>query len=214
MKTIVTALLIISALTSATINGATTGFYYTTGPNQPSWVANGSGLIDRENGLWDFNEPQEQGADFEFISYVFSMSTIPDNRQYWDIRIQIPGNSILGEGSFTANRFPFQDDPLAGFSWSGNHRGLNTLTAFFEILEIEYDPFDSSRITTIAFDFIQYEETWDNLDVSFADDRWAYGSYRFNSTMALTTSPRNIPEPSALSLALLGGICALRRRRR
>jgi hypothetical protein len=127
----------------------------------------------------------------------------------------MPFGAILGVGNYIGVRFPFNSDHFSGFDWSGFGRASNTLTAFWNVLEAVYDT--NGLLTTVAIDFIQYEDTWDELDLTtLIANRYSssFGSYRYNSTIPVnTTGLLGIPEPSsAMLISLFGSFISFRRR--
>jgi hypothetical protein len=106
----------------------------------------------------------------------------------------MPKNEVATPGFFIATRFPFQSYGYAGFDWSGQGRGLNTLTAWVDILEAEFDK--DGNIESFAVDFTQFEVQRGILNVSLEENRWAFGSFRFNSEYPI------VPEPSSFILSL------------
>jgi hypothetical protein len=95
-----------------------------------------------------------------------------------------------------ATRWPFNSPTKPGLDISGNGRGNNQLSGWFNVLEIAYG--GNGDILSFAVDFRQYDE---NLTMSGPS---LYGSLRFNSTIPL--SP--VPELSPLVL-WAGGLAAL-----
>jgi hypothetical protein len=125
----------------------------------------------------------------------------------------MPFDELITKGAYTATRFPFNSENFAGFDWSGGSRVNNTLTAWFSVLEAEYS---GEGITALAVDFVQFEATWGQVDgLSLAgDDRWAYGSFRYNSSVPIDQNMTQfIPEPSAVILLSIGAPLLFRRRR-
>jgi hypothetical protein len=102
--------------------------------------------------------------------------------------------------SLGATRWPFQYPSAPGLDFSGDGRGDNTLTGYFNVLEIQYG--SGNSIVSFAADFVQYDEGH--------MDWWNQGSIRFNSSLP-------IPEPSTLALisfcGLGVGVVAYRRRK-
>lgn len=76
---------------------------------------------------------------------------------YWTLSFDAPENDLLQEGQHYDNaiRFPFNDDS-AGLSVSGQHRGCNTLTGSFDVLQISVNAED--EIERFAADFVQHCE--------------------------------------------------------
>ncbi len=174
----------LSFVTSASAE-TLTGFYYASGPNQSSYVAQGVGMISPETG-WTFSKPKKDHNDTNAIRLEMVSKNNPENYKYWNICLQMPEDERLKKGNYVAHRFPFQNKDYAGFEWSGNGRGLNTSTSYFNILEVEYSP-DHKTVTKFAVDFVQFEETWDKTEVDQRKDRWAQGSFRYNSSIPIST---------------------------
>ena len=154
------------------------------------------------------NEIIRPDAGFEFIvgrnfddGIRFSINDFSSNptfqgRRSWRLDFAAPGDGLLGVGSFpVATRFPFQNISDAGFSFTGNGRGFNTLDASFEILEVSYS--ESGEVLTFAADFIQIGFSSPTFD----------GGIRFNSLIP-------IPEPSSTLLFGLGVLGFVTHRRR
>lgn len=108
----------------------------------------------------------------------------------------------LSVGMYTgAQRFPFNSPTKPGISVSGNGRGNNSQTGWFNVLEIAYD--DAGNLSKFAVDFKQFDES--NKTVGL------YGSMRFNSSIAITA----VPEPSTCALMLFGlTACAVMARKK
>lgn len=133
---------------------------------------------------------------------------------YWNFEFAAPtydpatntnDGQPLKVGLYTgAQRFPFNSPTKPGISISGNGRGNNTQTGWFNVLEIAYD--DAGTLNKFAVDFKQFDESNETIGL--------YGSLRFNSSIAITA----VPEPDALALLGVGGLALaaawLPRRRR
>ncbi|AAZ98762.1 hypothetical protein Tbd_2809 [Thiobacillus denitrificans ATCC 25259] len=133
---------------------------------------------------------------FDFAAPTYNPSTNTTDGNY------------LAVGRYdNATRFPFNSPTKPGLDVSGDGRGNNQLSGWFEILEVEYDV-SKTHIQKLAVDFTQYGE---NLTQSGPG---LFGSLRFNSDVALTI-PSAVPEPSTyLTMALGIGLVALATRRR
>ncbi len=104
-----------------------------------------------------------------------------------------------------ATRYPFNSLLRPGMDVSGDSRGYNQLSGWFNVLEVQYDA--SFEITSLAVDFAEYGE---NLTQSGPA---LYGSLRYNSSVPLTTT---VPEPSALlqlSAGILGLLALMKKKR-
>ena len=180
---IVVAILIVFGLIGEVSAQTSSSFFYASGSNEPSYVAQGSDTVTPETG-WTFLKPKKDHKDFNAIRLGMFSKSDPANYKHWDICLQMPEDQPLKKGNYVAHRFPFQGKDYSGFEWSGNGRGLNTSTSYFDILEVQYSPV-GKEIVAIAVDFIQFEETWNKGDVDKNTDRWSYGSYRYNSSLPL-----------------------------
>lgn len=119
---------------------------------------------------------------------------------YWTFEFAAPSydpvtNTNDGQplhvGLYTdAQRFPFNSPTKPGIDISGNGRGNNTETGWFDVLEIAYDA--AGNLSKFAVDFKQFDES--NTTAGL------YGSLRFNSSIAINT----VPEPGTSALMLLG----------
>ncbi len=194
---------------------ATTAFYYksfTSGSYIAGPNSDPGGVLIEKNATWDFREPSDiypNSNAREFQIYA------PDGN--WWISVDMPLNAIIGKGSYVATRFPFNANEMAGFNWAGFGRGLNTLTAEFNVLEVAYDA--NGIISAFAVDFLQYEETWDELDIPLLvanNTQGAFGSYRYNSSIPINTTGNLtlVPEPHSVLLLLAGTFAATWRPRR
>ena len=98
-----------------------------------------------------------------------------------------PGYTLPTEGFYpNATRWPFMESG-AGMAFSGEGRGNNTLTGYFNVLQAVYN--SSGNITSFAVDFMQYDEC--------IQARWVSGKFRYHSDVP-------IPEPASALLMLLG----------
>ena len=89
----------------------------------------------------------------------------------------------------SATRYPFNDSLSPGMSVSGDSRGYNALSGWFNVLEVSYSA--SFEILALAVDFAEYGE---NLTQSGPA---LHGSLRFNSAIPLATP---VPEPATFIL--------------
>ena len=106
--------------------------------------------------------------------------TSGDLYNYWVLELAAPFNRVLSVGLYeNIARYPFQDDSQPGLTFYGNHRGNNTNSGFFEVLDIAFD--DLGGINKIAVNFTQYDET--------NPDWWVNGQLRYNSELPLTAVP-------------------------
>lgn len=190
------AMLVAVTANAISLDGLT-GLYYQAGPNG-SYIAQGKTefIMDDEN--WIFFQPEKMyplDSDYGFRFRIRSR----DRRS--SVYLEIPGE-FPREGEFLGLRFPF-NDPLPGFDWSMDGRGLNTLTASFNVREAVYD--DDGNLARFAVDAIQYEETWDDLEIKPEDSyRFAIVQYRYNS-MVPFSGVSSVPDGGpSLGLAVIG----------
>lgn len=206
MKTLSSLLVALVALTTiASATGTITGFYYEPGKAK-SYIAGyntvGGTLLLDDHPDWIFyaGHPSYEGWN----ATTFSISS-PTLSQHWTLSIMMAHDAPFQIGSFVSTRFPFNADTVPGFDWSGNGRGSNTSTTYFDIREVKYT---EGKISSLAVDFIQFEETWGRTEnLSLEKDRGAFGSYRYNSTIPI------VPEASVFGLWVVGVLGFLRRRR-
>lgn len=124
----------------------------------------------------------------------------------YDRKTNTNDGQLLQVGLYThAQRFPFNSPTKPGIDISGDGRGNNTESGWFDVLEISYDA--SGNLDKFAVDFKQFDEG--NTTVGL------YGSLRFNSDIPIDTSftPSVVPEPASVFLMLAGGAALLARRR-
>jgi hypothetical protein len=98
----------------------------------------------------------------------------------------------LSPGEYdNAARWPFEATTQPGLSFInwGEGRGDNTLSGYFDVLNIQYS---SGVVVSAAIDFVQYDETINTW--------WNFGSLRYNSDLPITP----VPEPEATVLAAAG----------
>jgi len=70
----------------------------------------------------------------------------------WSLKVEAPTGANLAIGKYEgATRYPFQNEDVAGLSFSGQHRGCNNSFSDFEIYEIEFD--SDMNLTKLALDF-------------------------------------------------------------
>lgn len=204
MKTLLASL--IALMLSSVLNAASTitGLYFEPG-KATSYIAGfktvGGTLILEEDPLWTFKAPVHIYPDLN--AEYFSISS-GYNINSWVLSIQMPEDQLLHTGKFIGTRFPFNPTNLAGFDWGGYGRGCNTSTTYFEILEAKYT---DGKLTSLAVDFTQFEEVRTTVGLSLETNRGAFGSFRYNSTVAI------VPEVSSFAITLLGCIGFLKRRR-
>ncbi|MCG8041158.1 MAG: hypothetical protein AB2688_18715 [Candidatus Thiodiazotropha taylori] len=91
---------------------------------------------------------------------------------WWTLNIAAPGDAEIQAGIYeNATRFPFQDVTVPGLSFSGNGRGCNTLTGWFEVYSVSYDA--TGNVESLNMDFEQHCE---------GGSAALHGSVNFNTT--------------------------------
>ena len=167
---------------------AQSAFYFTSTPS--SWVGHGeTELITPANGSISLDPPVYD------TGLHLAITTTSGEWWYLDFGTSTRGN--LSDGLYAnATRFPFNNGSSPGLSFIGQGRGDNTLTGWFDVLDISYS---GSTVTSAAIDFVQYDEgiqSWEND-----------GSVRYNSAIPIDYSP--VPEPQWSAFAALGGLSVL-----
>jgi hypothetical protein len=177
-----------------------TAFYFTGSPQ--SWVMQGQTFTGTPSDGWGFSAYLGNGGNYVQLGVGNSSTGVG-----WITYLAAPLGYPLIVGDYqNATRYPFEAPTAPGMDFSGNGRGDNELSGYFNVLEISSS---NGTVTAFAADFVQYDENLAN--------EWDYGSIRYNSTIPLNTNSP-IPEPKSLYLAVGGGIAlvalALRARRR
>ena len=167
---------------------AQSSFYFTSSPS--SWVGHGeTELITTQNGSIS---PDPSGYD---SGLQLSITTMSGEWWYLDFGTSTRGN--LSDGMYAnATRWPFNNGSSPGLSFIGQGRGDNTLTGWFDVLDISYS---GNTITSAAIDFVQYDEGNKSAE--------NYGSVRYNSAIPIDLSP--VPEPQTLAFAAMGALSML-----
>ena len=155
-------------------------------------------------------EPITRGTTRTLLDdeYTFSVERNFDNgisvdiqkdTESWIVDMSAPGRVPLVSGdSFNATRWPFQETDSAGFDFGDDGRGLNSLTAFFEINELVYDI--DGEVLSLDVSFMQRAR-------GFFEERTSVGRLKFNVTA--------VPEPSGfLWLAIFSVVAATTRNRK
>lgn len=166
--------------------------YFESSPS--SWVGQGETIdISGQPGTISHFRYFTQGAFTNALQFLA-------NGGEWELMLVGNGYTVPQVGFYgDATRWPFMGDG-AGLDLSGQGRGNNTLSGFFEVFEAEYDT--NGTLISFAADFTQYDEK--------DPDAWNVGSIRYNSSI-----PIPFPEPTAVSLlGITGGAALLRRHRR
>lgn len=169
-----------------------------------SWVGRGQSFTVTPDDDYLFSSSVGFGNSLHFLVASLNSPFGPDwnpgsgeEYHYWNLDLSAPFGQPLTLGRYeNTARWPFQAVNQPGLTFSGDHRGDNRDSGFFDVLEIAFSP--SGNIERFAVNFTQYGE--ENLDW------WLNGQLRYNSSIPLTSS---VPEPSTLSLMLLGSLLAL-----
>lgn len=120
----------------------------------------------------------------------------------WHIDFAAPDAALLQAGdSFAATREGFQAPGVAGFAFSGDGRGNNTLAAEFTIHDIAYSGNEVSRLDA---SFTQW--TVNNGGVSPVGQPKVFGRVLINATA--------VPEPSSVVAMILIATCFVVRRQK
>ncbi|MEI8337524.1 MAG: PEP-CTERM sorting domain-containing protein [bacterium] len=175
------------------------------GPNGGG-VYQGEGVVSSKDG-WQFSV-NESGLN----AWSFRLVNAADPSKYWYVDVAAPNRAVITKGIYLGTRFPFQSPDMAGFSWWGEGWGCNTSTTIFDVLDIQYDQ-TTGVPTEFAANFVQFQETWGNLNPDPATSRWVYGQIRFNSDISLAVT--DVPEPTTSVFIGSGiiGFLALRRKK-
>jgi hypothetical protein len=79
-----------------------------------------------------------------------------DGREQWTARLALPAGATWQPGLYAgAANYPFQQPTQPGLDFSGEGRGCNEITGWFEIIEIQVV---GSSVLSLAIDFIQHCE--------------------------------------------------------
>ena len=163
-------------------NSQSTLFYFTSSPS--SWIGQGQTVFATPtNGFYIL---PISGVNQYEVGFVIGATT-PAIKPIWDIELAIPSGYLTN--GFYANAERLGGNTGPGLNFDAPGRADNTLTGYFDVLDISYDA--DHTLISFAADFVQY-------DVGVAD-LWNQGSIRYNSIIP-------VPEPSTYSLF---GICIL-----
>jgi len=185
-------------------------------------IANtGSMFFDSEEGNWvgaGMTRSWEHGVEGLFYADRYEgggISVRVDDGNHWNLifepaQYQAGSNTVgpsdLTEGLYeNTTRWPFNSPTVPGMSIYGGGRGENRSSGWFQVFEVDY--LESGDVASFAVDFMQYggeEQTGPGL----------FGSLRFNSDVALHTSPVPIPTAVWLFGSGLAGLIAVGRRRK
>lgn len=200
-RTLSAAALAISGLCSTAQVSAATEFFFTSSPQ--SWIGQGQTVSVTPAMGFTFiaNVNFAEGVSFWVEGVAPPEFPIV---HWWSLDFSGPDRTPLTVGVYPgAVRLSVQGPGQPGLDFSGNGRGNNTLTGWFEVLEIEISP--QQTVASFAADFIQYDEG--------SAGAWNVGAIRFNSTVPITV----VPEPASILLLSLGAVAVLglvRRRQR
>ncbi len=197
---IVSQLLLAVALISLT-NSSLAGMILSFDSSDQSWVGQGESHTVSTNDGYTFSGGEKQrGNALSFRIASLNSPFGPDwdprsgeRYNYWTLSLAAPFSDILSVGHYNNTaRYPFQSHDQPGLTFSGNHRGNNRNSGFFEILDISFD--DLGNVDSLAVDFTQHGETNPNW--------WITGQFRFNSDIALSSA--SVPEPASILLIFIG----------
>jgi hypothetical protein len=196
----------LSVSASAAVNIANSAEVYLNS-DPGSWVGGGIGA---PNVTWKHGIDGIFSGGPNYESFDRGVQISYNDGNYWTFQFAAPSydpttNTNIGQslevGLYTnAQRFPFNSPTKPGINISGNGRGNNAQTGWFDVLEIEYDA--TGNLSKFAVDFKQFDES--------STTSGLYGSLRFNSSIAINT----VPEPSTFAImviGLVGMVAAVRR---
>lgn len=167
-----------------------------------NWVGGALGApeVDWVHGVDGiFEASANYGSNTDGVNIVY------DNGSLWNFQFTAPSydpstntnnGQPLRDGLYTgAQRFPFNSPTRPGLTISGNGRGDNEDSGWFDILNIAYNP--DGTLASLAVDFAQY-------DTTHSTGPGLYGSLRFNSDIPIDP----VPVPGTLILLLSGAFAA------
>ncbi|MES9834064.1 MAG: hypothetical protein ABW139_17645 [Candidatus Thiodiazotropha sp. DIVDIV] len=155
------------AVASATLHAETT---VTLNSDAGDYIGQGESYVyTDENAVIQYSRNYDNGI-------TVRINNLPDDpSNWWTFNIAAPGNAEIQPGIYeNATRFPFQDVDVPGLSFSGNGRGCNTLTGWFEVYDVSYD--ESGGVESLNVDFEQHCEGGSSA---------LHGSINFNTTTPL-----------------------------
>lgn len=182
----------VAPLNSSVLAATVTALQFESSPQ--SWVGQGQSHLITPEDNFEFSVSRnfDNGVSFDIDNLD---TNPPSDYKYWNLDLAAPFSALLTPGLYTnAARFPFQADNQPGLTFSGNHRGNNRNSGFFEVLEASYFP--DGTVEKFAVNFTQYGEENPNW--------WIHGKLRYNSNITLDGS-NSVPEP----LTILGSVTAL-----
>ncbi|MES9943253.1 MAG: hypothetical protein ABW104_14865 [Candidatus Thiodiazotropha sp. 6PLUC2] len=122
-----------------------------------------------ENAVIQYSRNYDNGITVQ----INNLPDDPYNR--WRFDIAAPDNAEIQPGIYeNATRFPFQDAADPGLAFSGNGRGCNTLTGWFEVYDVSYDA--AGGVESLNVDFEQHCE---------GGSAALHGTINFNTTTPL-----------------------------
>ena len=117
--------------------------------SEESYVAQGeSWPLNEQDGVFTLStKPYEEAEKTRsFISVDYQ------GVDRWNLEVEAPTGESLATGKYKgATRYPFQNEDVAGLSFSGQSRGCNSSFSDFEIYEIEFD--NDLNLIKLALDF-------------------------------------------------------------
>jgi hypothetical protein len=172
--------------------------------SQPgNWVggALGAQQVDWVHGIDGiFTASANYGSNLEGINISYNDGDL------WNFQFAAPSyvastntnsGQLLTDGLYThAQRFPFNSPTRPGLTISGNGRGENQDSGWFDVLNIAYNP--DGTLASLAVDFAQYGGT-------SGTGPELYGSLRFNSDIPVDP----VPLPDSAWLLLSGALSAM-----
>jgi hypothetical protein len=161
----------------------------------------GTGQQGSINGLHFHSQPGDfigQGQQRSFTSvqnYTVTPSrnfhngvsfSIQGNGQFWSLEFGGPQGAALAVGSYDdAVRYPFENGPSPGLSFTGDGRGCNTVRGRFDVLEVAYGA--DGSVQRFAADFVQRCE---------GGAAALFGQIRYNANTPVNSAPE-LPAPFA-----------------
>ena len=178
-----------------------TGLYYESSPQ--SWVGGGATVLVTPSDDFDFIASRNFDSGMSFAVNDFSENPHFWSTRWWYLDFSAPFNQLLQVGHYSnATRYPFQDFDDPGLNFSGNGRGNNQLSGYFDVREVSYGP--NGQVLSFAADFTQFDENFES--------GWNKGGLRYNSAIPLFS----VPEPHSSALLAIGivGLIATSRDKR
>ncbi len=158
-------LIVIAALCFLSFRGnsQSTLFYFTSSPN--SWIGQGQTVFAAPtNGFYIL---PISGVNQYEAGFVIG-STTPTIHPIWDIEMDSPSEYLTN--GFYANAERLGGNTGPGLNFDAPGRGDNTLTGYFNVLDINYD--SNHTLVSFAADFVQYDVGVPGL--------WNQGGIRYN----------------------------------